>query len=236
LNRLTAALDYFRSIPAGGPPGSSIVGSLRETLTRRVGVSQLISHSDGQTSVALGGGLLTNVLNISAEYQTIYVPFAQPGKSPFKQALVLNLRLQLPRNLALEGATNISPLGQVRYTAYATGFAYGNAGGGAGARATWRALEKYIVRGRVVNEAGEPIGGAALEICGQLVFSDSEGIFFLRLAKEKECPLRVLLDQFMQPGRYEVLGAPETVKSSPEERAQLYTVRLRRLPSVPSQP
>lgn len=234
--RLTAGLDYFRSIPTGGPPSSSVAGSLRETLTRRIRTSQLISHSDGQTSVAMGGGLLTNVLNISAEYQTIYVPFTQPGKSPFKQALVVNLRLQLPRSLALEGATNISPLGQVRYTVDATGFAYGNGESGAGAGTTWKALQKYVVTGRVVNETGEPISGAALEACGQLMFSDSDGIFLLRLAKEKECPLRVLLDQFMQPGRYEVLSAPETVKSSPDERAQPYTVKLRRLPSTPSHP
>jgi len=233
-NRLATSIDYLRSAPAGGPVSSSVVASLSERLTRRFGLSQTINRSAGRTSIAYGGSLLTNMLNISAEYQTIFLPFAPADQSPFKQVLALNVQLQLPRNLTLVGTTSLNLVGKVRYTAYMTAFAYGGQGGERGSPWPRKVFPKYIIRGQVIDEAGQPVIGAALGIDGELVFSDSRGFFFLRRDKAKQYRLRVLLDQFMLPGRYQVLIAPATVDSVLEDAVQVYRVELQRLPlSIP---
>lgn len=95
-------------------------------------------------------------------------------------------------------------------------------------------LYENVVRGRVVDDTGQPIFGAALGVDGELVFTDSQGIFLVRRRKAKELRLEVLLDQFMFPGAYKVLSVPRTVKPAPEELSEINEVVLRRSLSPPS--
>ncbi len=115
----------------------------------------------------------------------------------------------------------------MRYTGYASAFLYRQRGGEGGS-ARKGTLYKNVVRGRVINETGKPIFGAALRVDGELVFTNSEGIFFVRRKKAKELRLEVLLDQFMFPGAYEVLSVPRTVKAAPEEMSEMNEVVIRR--------
>lgn len=232
-NRVDAGVNYLRTSPRGTRANWSVVTSLNEMVTRRIRISQIITRSNGQTTVAFGGSLLTNRLSVGLDYQTVFLPFALPGQSQFKQALVLNLRLQLPRNITLNALSNVTPLGQVRYTGYVSTFAYRNHGGPSGIATPGEALYKNIVRGRVVDERGQPVEGAALRIDGDLVFTDSQGTFFVRKKKPREYRLEVLLDQFMFPGQYQLISGPTSVKATKEEVAGMYEVVLRRLPSTP---
>jgi hypothetical protein len=80
-----------------------------------------------------------------------------------------------------------------------------------------------------VDESEHPVAGAALEIDKELVLTDSTGGFFLRTKKAKELPLKVLADQFLSPGFFEVVSAPATVKSDREELAGEVTIVVRRV-------
>ena len=51
------------------------------------------------------------------------------------------------------------------------------------------------------------------------MLTDSTGGFFLRTKKAKEMSLKVLSDQFITPGFFEVVSAPGTVKADREELA-----------------
>src|SRR5438445_8973440 len=56
---------------------------------------------------------------------------------------------------------------------------------------------------------------------------------FLRRKKAKLYPLEVLPNQFMLPGRFEVVSAPEVVRAEREQMAEIYEVVVRRLPTSP---
>jgi hypothetical protein len=93
-----------------------------------------------------------------------------------------------------------------------------------------------VVRGAVVDEHSKPVRGAALQIDGQPVFTDSQGNFLLRVKKEKPYALQVLTDQFMFPDHYQVVAAPATVRGGTEELAKPYEIVLRRVFSAKQAP
>ncbi|MBZ5516903.1 MAG: carboxypeptidase-like regulatory domain-containing protein [Acidobacteriia bacterium] len=116
----------------------------------------------------------------------------------------------------------------MRYTAYAGTYLYRGTMGAPGASAPIT-LHKYIVRGRVVDEEGRGVRGAALRVDGEMVFSDSSGQFFVRKRRATRYKLQVLPDQFLVPERYEVVAAPAEVNAAPDELAKDVTVVVRRL-------
>ena len=228
-SRINAGVNYLRSMQAGGRVTESQIATLREKLTRRLSLSQVISHSGGRTSVAYGGNVVWNRVTLGVDYQTVFLPFAPLGRSQFQQVAVVNFQVQLPWNILLGGSSHVDPLGKVRYTAYTDAFVYHTIESAAGVRAPRGTFAKNVIQGRVEDEKGQPVSGAALKIDTELVFTDSQGAFLMRRKHAREYPLQVLLDQFMFPGVYEVVSAPKTVKAAPEERAETYKVVLRRV-------
>src|SRR5437868_3399750 len=85
-SRIDAGLNYFRNKPDTGAPTSSLAGLIRENLSARLNLLQLINHSNGQTNVSFGGNYTSNRFSIGLDYQTIYVPLL---KDPFRQVMVL---------------------------------------------------------------------------------------------------------------------------------------------------
>ncbi|HWQ03184.1 MAG TPA: carboxypeptidase-like regulatory domain-containing protein, partial [Candidatus Nitrosotenuis sp.] len=228
--RIDASLDYLRSVPAAGEPTATYVATFREQVSPRWSFNQVVTRGPGQTSYAFGGFFFSNRLTAGVEYQTIFQPFSRAGESAFRQVLLVTLKLQLPGGIELNAASDVSPAGKVRYTTYATTYAYrGVAPSGGGASIPSGAFYDYVVRGRVVDEAGQPVRGAALRLENDVVFTDSQGRFLHRVKKARELALAVALEDFMLPGRYVVLSAPATVKAAKEESAPLYDVVLRRV-------
>jgi hypothetical protein len=84
-----------------------------------------------------------------------------------------------------------------------------------------------MIRGRVTDEAGNCIAGAALRIDGQMVFTDEAGRFFTRLKEPKPRLLEVVPENFLAPGRYEQVSPEQTVVPAVEERAGEVSVVLR---------
>ncbi len=219
--------EYFFQSRAGNSTWRSISTLLRENLTRRFSLSQSVMSGNGRTNLELGGNFVSNRFSIGLDHQTFFYPFAGRSQSPLRQALIVNLQVQLPHNTQFHAATAVDALGRLRYTTYADSYFYPNDAGGEGG-GRYRPLPEYVVRGVVVDDRKEPVRGAALKVGGQMVFSDSQGSFILRVAKSKDYSLEVLLDQFMFPGHYEVMSAPSELRSGKEEQANTYEIVLRR--------
>ena len=214
---------------------STYVATVREILGPRVTLNQVITRSQGQTSVSYGGTLLSNLVSVTAEYQTVFLPFVATGPAQFKQVLVLGLHFQLPRGIQLQADTTVDPLGKVRYTTYATSYGYRAMSASPGASSSG-GFFRYLVSGRVVDVDGHPLEGAAVRIGGDLAFTNSEGAFSIRVRKDQALPFAVLLDEFVAPGRYQVESAPDRVLPALDGEEKLYDIIVRRLPNAPDPP
>ena len=230
-SRLELGANLFHSRPSRGASSTTLVGNLREVISPRLSLLQLVTHSNGQTSVSFGGDFLSNRLALGVEYQTLYVPFRVGN--PFKQALVLNLRLQLFGNFRVNAGTFVAPNGAVKYTVTSGTYLYRNHGVEAGEAVAAITLPKYMVRGRVTDAEGKAVRGATLRIGSDTVFTDSQCRFFIRKGKATTYPLVVLVNEFLAPGPFAVISAPSTVTSTQEERAPEVTIVVRALPRLP---
>lgn len=228
-----AGTDFLQGQYAKTAPARSLDGNFREILNSRFTVSQIVTRSNGQTNVAFGGSFLSNLMAISVDYQTVFLPFVQSGQGQIKQVIVLGLHFQLPHGLQLNTSTDVTPLGQVRYTAYASTYAYHGLGRDSTGASFTGAFFHNLVHGIVVDSHDEPIAGAALKIGGQVVVTDSEGNFLIRLKKTGDQKLDVSFEDFTAPGNYVLIDAPQTVKATREEDAQEYKIVLKRVPLPP---
>lgn len=148
---------------------------------------------------------------------------------------MLNLRLQPFGNYQFNAGTYIAPDGKVKYTLSASTFLYG-AALGVGAPAADIILPKYVILGRVADEEGRPLRGVALRIDGEVAYTDSQGQFFVRKRKARSYTVAVLLDEFLVPGRFEVVSAPATAAAAPEDKASRVSITLRRAPRPSPEP
>jgi len=233
-DQIRVMANYFRSAPSGSEPIHTVTLTLQETVSPRLSLTQLVTTTGGRTNVSFGGSLLTNLLKVSAEWQTFFVPFLVGNQ--FKQALVARLDVRLPGNIQFQGGTDIAPDGSVHFTTYGSSFLYHQ--GMPSMQGPSFSFPKYLVQGSVSDEKGDPIAGAALRISGEDVFTDSRGKFFLRLRKAGPHPLAVSWESFLAPGSYEAVSAPGEVTAVQEgEPAEEIQVVLRRLVNnVPGSP
>jgi hypothetical protein len=229
-----AGMDYLRSEFSKDTSAHSLVGTLREMLNSRFSLNQVISRNAGQTTVDFGGTFLSNFLSVSVDYQTVFLPFVQSPNGQFKQVMVLGLHFQLPRGMQFNLDSNVTPLGQVRYTAYGTTYAYHGMGRDSSGTSFTGKFFQNVVKGQVLDPNGEPVAGAALQIGPELAVTDSEGNFMVRLKKSGELSLKIAFDEFTTPGKYVIVEAPQTVKAAHEDSAKEYSIVLRRIPNAVS--
>ncbi len=226
--RVTGWLDaeafLLQSRPAGRPATSTPIVNLRERLTSRVSLMQQVIVQGGSPRVQLGGTLLTSVGEIGVDYQIVHQPFAP--FDPFRSAISLTARLQLGRYSTSLG-TYLQPDGRVDYAANAGTFLYlgefgiqpqriGSGGG----------IARYVIRGRVVDEAAAPVEGAAIDLGGEIVFTNSRGEFSLRTRRPARLAIEVKLDEFLLPGAWQVRSAPSSVTAASEDRAEMLEIVL----------
>lgn len=92
------------------------------------------------------------------------------------------------------------------------------------------------MRGRVLDPHGDPVAGAALLIGNELVVTDSDGHFLLRVKKERSLNFSVALEDFTATGQYVVVSAPSVVKATREDAAREYEIVVKRVPVSPPAP
>jgi hypothetical protein len=132
---------------------------------------------------------------------------------PVLQAWTVDLQIHLPGGIGLHYDNALDPYGRVRYTAFATGLAL--AGQERPAVSPTRALNlgRYVVRGVVQDEKGEPIWGIPIRIKDELIYSDSKGAFFVRLKKRGNYEVTVIPDQALNRARWELVTGPLWVQT-----------------------
>lgn len=226
-----AGMDFLRSEYSKSTAPHSLVGTVREIVNSRFSLNQVISRNAGQTSIDFGGNFLSNFLSVSVDYQTVFLPFVQSPSGQFKQVMVLGLHFQLPHGMQFNMDTDVTPLGQIRYTAYGTTYAYHGMGRESSGTSFTGKFFQNVVRGQVLDPNGEPVAGAALQIGPELAVTDSEGNFMVRLKKAGVLTLKIAFDEFTTPGRYVIVQAPQTVKAAREDSAEDYSIVLRRIPN-----
>src|SRR6267378_3171570 len=104
--RITDSIDfgasYFRTLSGQIPPVSSLSTSIRETLSPKLSLLQIVNYSEGRTNVLFGGSYVTNRFTVSVDYQTLYMPFLV---NPFSQGISISLRVRLFRSLQVNAQT-----------------------------------------------------------------------------------------------------------------------------------
>jgi hypothetical protein len=197
-------------------------------------LSQYLTHSAGTWSGSFGGTLRRGFTNIALSYQTLYVPTRRPD--PFVRALTLELRMQLG-GYSTSLSTTVDPSGNVSYNASGGTYLYlGQPALGLGGQPFVIRIQRYIVRGFVVDESGAAIEGAAIDVGGDVVLTNSRGEFFVRVSRRQARTIRVALDEFLAAGQFEIVEAPQTVQASDEDSATPVRIVLRRVLALPRLP
>ena len=212
-NWLDAELFVLQSRPTGLPAATTPLVNLRWRLSSHVGLSQQVSFHGGHPTVLFGASLMTPIGDFAADYQVVHQPF-QPF-SPFRSALNLTARLQLGRYSTSLG-TFVQPDGSVDYSASGSTFLYMGSFGGMQPQQLGGRMARYVIRGTVRDEAGNPVEGAAVGIGEEVVFTNSTGEFFHRLGRPGRSPLKILTGEFLLPGAWEVISAPAEALAGPE--------------------
>lgn len=229
---LDAEVFVLQSRPRGLPVVTTPLANLRWRLSSRVGLSQQISFHNGDPTVLVGASLLTPIGEFVADYHVVYQPLKP--LSPFRSALNLTARLQLGRYSTNVG-TYVQPDGSVDYSASGSTFLYMGSFGGAQPQQVGGRMARYVIRGVVKDEDGLGVEGAAVEIGGEVAFTNSSGEFFLRVGRPTRSPVRVLTEEFLLPGQWEVVSAPAEAVAGPETSPGIEIV-LRHpgpLPAIP---
>jgi hypothetical protein len=212
---IEASVNYFRSLSGPSPRSSNISGTIRETISPKLSLLQVVTHSQGNTNVLFGGSFTTNRFAVNVDYQTLYLPFLP---NPFSQGLSVSLRVKLFGNVQINGQTFRSSDGKLRYSAGASTLVVHNFQHGGNGGEVFN-LPKYVVRGHVRDQGGSPIEGAALRIGGELVYTNAFGEFMLRQKKAGPLALEVVLEEFTNHLRFKVIASPPTVTAEPEDSA-----------------
>jgi hypothetical protein len=200
---------------------------LRERLSPQLSLVQVASRDQGRTALSFGGTVNSGLSSISLEYQVAHSPYLTA--SPFVQTWGVNARLYL-FGMTLSLGSFITPDGRVHYSGQGSTFLYRGLGGaGPQGGQTVPRFDRYMITGRVVDEDGQPVEGASLEVGSERVYTDSRGAFFLRVGAAKALPLRVALDDFLLPGEFEVREAPVEATPAREGSTRAITIVLRRV-------
>jgi hypothetical protein len=226
---LDAEVFVLQSRPAGQPTLTTPLLNLRWRLSPRVGVSQQISLHNGHPTVLFGANLATPIGEFGIDYQVVHQPL-QPFK-PFRSALNLTARLQLG-NYSTNLGTYVRPDGAVEYSATGSTFLYMGSFGGVQPQQLGVTIARYVVRGIVRDDQGNRIEGAALDLSGQVVFTNSSGEFLLRGKGPRKYALTVQPGEFLLPGLWEVVSAPSEVTAVEESRSALVEIVLRQKTSA----
>ena len=221
-----AELYLLQSRPSVGPTTNTPIVSLREHLSRRFSLLQQISFNNGDPTFQFGGDVITPIGDVSVSYQIVQQPFKP--LDPFNSVLSISARVQLGR-YSTNLNTVIQPDGTVNYMATASTFLYLSQFGGMQPNLVSPQIGKFVIVGRVVDEQGAPVDGAALDFDGNVTFTNPEGQFLIRLGRPREYRLTVLFTEFLAPGRWELVSAPASLKALPEERAVSTDIVVRRV-------
>ena len=224
---LDAEMFLLQSRPEGQPTLTTPLANLRWRLSPHFGLSQQIVFHHGEPTVLCGASVRTSFGEFGLDYQIVHQPL-QP-LSPFRSALNLTARLQLG-SYSTNLGTYVRPDGTVDYSASGSTFLYMGSFGGVQPQQIGGTIARYVVQGTVRDESGSPVEGAAVKLNDEVVYTNSAGEFFVRVKHPEHYTLAVATEEFLLPGRWEVVSAPTAVLASNEKQVTPVEIVLRRAP------
>lgn len=227
---IDAGINYFRSSTQGAPVNSTVSLNLREVISPKLSLLELVNHSTpGTTNVLFGGSYISNRFTIGVDYTTLYFPFLS---NPFQQSIGVTLGLKLFGSAQINTQSFVGTDGKVRYTASgSTAFVRGFHLFG-GTPEVYK-FPKYIINGRVIDQAGSPIEGIAVRIDQVVVTTNSAGEFLARKKKQGLYTVELVWEEFTNPVAFDLVSAPRTAMAAPEGAAPEALIVLRRTPMPP---
>ena len=222
---------FYESIQPGNNHTALLVNGLAIDVNPHLRLTESINLTAGGPTFSHGGALLTSFSSFEVDYQLLYI--ATRTDNPFQQAMVFNCRIRIVRDLWLQASSSIGPTGSILYTFRVGKQFTRNAPGTEPVPVA--SFGQSVLRGRVVDEQGAPVEGAALRIDSTQLYTDSKGIFFFREKIPRAHPFSVATDDFMQIGRYVVVSAPKFIRSAPERDSPPVTIVVRRLADSPAE-
>lgn len=206
-NNLDASVNYFQTLSGTSPHVSNLSTSLREAISARLSLLQVVNYSQGRTTVLYGGNYLSNRFTVGVDYQTLYLPFRA---NPFSQGISVSLRIRLFAGIEMNAQTFRSSTGQLRYTASGNSILAGNFRPRANENEKAFKHLRYVVHGRVQDDKAQPVEGAAVLIGEEIVLTNAAGEFFIRRKTARAVPLQMVFGEFLNPASFRVVSAPPT--------------------------
>jgi len=222
--KIDGSISYYQNLNGPKPRASYLISTIRETISPKLSLLQVINRIQGNTNFLFGGSYTTNRLSVSVDYQMLYMPFLA---NPLVTGVGVTLHLKLWAGLQVNGDTFRSPDGKLRYTASLSALLTPNLHLSGDGEKRAPKFGDYVVRGQVRSERGSPIEGAAILLGDRTVFSNGAGEFLLRLNKPQQMSLTVLTEEFLSPLHFSVVSAPSTVTAASEESASDVLIVLR---------
>jgi hypothetical protein len=195
--------------------------SLTETFYwHHLTLNENLNQSAGQNSYSFGGGFVwANRLSVSLNHSIV---FLLNGEG-FQQVTGISIGIRV-RDLTFNLQTVTTPLGQKLYSVYGSDYLQlGSWSPGSTVHAP--SSGKYEFVGRVVDENGEPVEGAAVQIAKTIAYSNSQGYFSVHGKKDVPQPMAVLPAIFAAPGDWIVISVPDTISPTAS-----VTIIVRRTP------
>jgi len=221
---IAGEFSVLASDPAAGENSTSVSVTISERLTQRLALTQVITRASGHTSISMGGELVTNPIRARIEYRTMFVPVA--SGNAFQQAMIVQTEILPAGNLRLNVGTHIRPDGRVFYRISAGTWLNSSRVTGS---VTPVRMPRYLIRGRVIDEEGETVAGAALRIGNELIFTNSNGEFFVRVKNKVQQVIQIDAGEFLTVHRYESVRQPERVTPAEAAHASPVTLVVRRV-------
>ncbi|HEY6349643.1 MAG TPA: carboxypeptidase-like regulatory domain-containing protein [Candidatus Angelobacter sp.] len=221
---IDASASYYQNLSGPRPRTSYLIGTVRETISPRVSLLQVVNRTMGNTTVLFGGSYTSNRFSVSVDYHTVYMPFLA---NPLQTGIGITLNLKLWGGFQVNGQTFRSPDGKLRYTASASTLLTPNLRPVRGNEAQAFKIAGYVVRGHVRDEQGAPIEGAAVRVGDQTVYSNAAGEFLVRFKNAGILPLITVTQEFLTPLNFVVVSMPSTVTAVREDSAPDVLIVLR---------
>jgi hypothetical protein len=231
--KLDGGFDFYKSKSQGDFANQSMTAHLREAIAQSFSLTEYVTRSGGQTAFNLGGELqLSNRFSISLSHETAYLPFrAATAGGPFTHVYNVSLQFRPFGNLQLAASTNVAPDGKIRYTTSVGDYVYRSSGLQSNGMLSLN-IPKYVVLGKVADASGAALAGVALQVGGQMVFSDSQGAFLVRFPKRKKVTFKVSFDDFLTATPYTIVAAPASAETALEGQAIPLTIVLQRTSDI----
>ena len=227
---IEGSVSYYENLSGPRPRASYLVSTIRETISPKLSLLQVINRTPGNTNFLFGGSYTNNWVSVSVDYQTLYMPFLA---NPLVTGIGITLHLKLWRGFEVNGDTFRSPDGKLRYTGSLSTLLTPHFRLAQGDEKRAPKMSDYVVHGHVLDEHGSPIEGAAILIGDQTVFSNGAGEFLLRLKKAQALALAVLPEEFLSPLHFAIVSAPALVNAAPEQSAADVMIVLRPITNNP---